>query len=589
MLPRMQSFDDSKTGSRRAVPLVLIGALLLACAPNLSFAADSELSAMDKTFLEFLRDADIATTSIFEVATDGLTSPAKKVEIPDWLTGPVTGKIMGEELPLSIEKAVDLALKHNFGLQSSKLDVAISASEYKQERYEFVPFVDLLSGVQYTDTKTGIETGSGLERTNQSEGNVGVRVTQNLPTGGDLSLQNTVSRFRIDDEFRVETVDPETGRVTDVSRDSMVTREYENSLEFTARQPLLRGGGFSVGLANLRLSRLNNISSDLSDYIRRRDVALSVIQQYVFILQRQMDARVSIDAIVEKEDFLSETQLKVDFGEIAETEIGRAEISLLNEQERSERLRRSFLDSRDGLLVLIGAPLDSPLRLREEIPEIVELSELGLADREMCVREALSNRPELIQSDISIRRANINLQLAKNGVLPFLDLEGSYSDSENGRHLRDANSLDDSRRWSIGAFLDIPFPNMANREALKRSRYRLEQAHIARRRLELDISDQVHRLFRALGTNSTRVKVLEKSVALAELNLKQVNIRFYEGEGNTTIIDIRSAQDDLFENRTVYNNARLQYYSDLASLYRAIGRPLFAEEKQPLGLERAEN
>jgi len=506
---------------------------------------------------------------------EGTTTAAAPTTIPAWLAGPATGTVMGIPLPLSLDECVKIALRYNFGLQSSARDVAIAYSNYRQERFEFVPFVDLFANYEFADSKTGIRSGSGLEKMRTHDVNVGVQVQQNLPTGGDITVRNVVDRTRTWARSRIETVDPLTGRVTDVSRDAVVSHAYENSLDITARQPLLRGGGLGVGMANLRLARISRIETELNDGIRRRDLALSVIRTYFQILQRQLDARVSLDAIRERKRFYDETVIKHELGEIAESEIWRAKILWLQEQQHSRQLQQSFLDSLDSLLVLMGVPLETPLRLREFAGTVVDLADLGLGDPDTCVREALANRPEILLADLAIRSAEINVEVARNATLPFLDLKATYTDDERGAHLRDVNDLDDSRRWSIGTLFDLPLPNVARREALRRAKLRLEKARIARQSLEREITQEVRNLYRSLQSNRARIDILAETVALAERSLQLENARFYYGEN--TSVDVRNAQDDLFQARRDYNNALLRYQSDLASLYRALGWELYRE------------
>jgi len=514
----------------------------------------------------------IATAPVALV--ERMSSATLPTTVPLWLSGPSTGTVMGIPLPLTLDHCVQLALGFNFDLMNSQRDVLIADSQYVQEEFEFVPFVDVFSGYTYTDSKTGLRDGSGIEQTRANDANVGFRAGQKFPTGGDLSFGQTLDYTRTWAQSRIETVDSVTGR-THVAHETVAGHDWENGLDATLRQPVLRGGGLSVGMANLRIARLGRIQAELADRIRRRDVALSVIRSYFLILQNQLDARVSLDAIREKQRFYEESKIKHDLGEIAESEIWRAEIPWLQEQQRSRQLQQSFQDSLDSLLLVMGLPIETPLRLREFTGAVTELRDLGLGDSDSCVREALANRPEILLADLAIRRARIDVDLARNGILPFLDLEANYADTENGPHLKNVRDLDRSRAWSLGALFDIPFPNKANREALKRARLRLEKAETDRQSLDRDITDGVRSLHRALLSNRERVTILAQTVALAERSLTLENARFYYGENTST--EVRQAQDDLFQNRTNYNNAKLRYQSDLASLYRTIGRPLYRE------------
>jgi len=551
---------------------------------------EPSLPRTDQTFQELLRHIEATTGPSLLISTataalaEGMSTATAATTIPAWLAGPATGTVEGLSLPLSLDHCIQLALAHNFGLQNSRRDVEMAKSTYRAEVFEFVPFVDLFSGYAYADSKTGLRQGSDVEQTRSHDVNVGLQAKQNFPTGGDVSIGQVVDRKRVSEQARVETVDPVTGRVSEVSHPSARESVWEKSLEVTARQPFLRGGGLSVGMADLRLARLGQIEATVKDQILRRNLVLSVVGGYFTILQRQLDARVSLDAIREKNRFYEETMTKHKLGEIAESEIWRAKIQWLQEQQRSRQLEQSFLDSLDALLVLMGLPLETTYRLREFTGQVADLSTLGLADSDSCVREALAKRPEIVLADLALHRARINVELARNGILPSLDLEASYKDKEPETHLRDVRSLDNRRAWSFGALFDVPFPNMSNREALKRARLGLEQAETDRKSLDRSITEEVRRLQRALLANRTRVDILAETVALAERSLQLENARFFYGENTST--EVRQAQDDLFQARTDYNNAMLRYQSDLAGLYRAVGRPLFQEPPIPANAER---
>ena len=594
----MSSYSKTMRGARALSPIPFTLTLLAAglfgtpapaepvsSAPGAVGATGQEqiLPDPNETFLDFLRQAEEAATQTVATSptvtlADGTTTAAAPTTrtIPAWLSGPTTGTVMGLPLPLGLDDCVNLALKHSFTLQSSERDVKIASSTYRQEVFEFVPFVDIFSGYRFTDSKTGIRTGSGLERTRQHDVNVGVQVQQNLPTGGDLSIRDEVNRTRTWERYRVETVDPITGRVTDVSRDYFVSHEYGNTFDVTARQPLLRGGGLRVGMANLRLARIGQIQSALTDGIRRRDLVLSVIRTYFLILGAQLDAEVSLRAVDVRREFYEYTLdlYRVEHS-LAEYQTGSAKIQWLNEQQRLRALQAQFLDSLDALLVLMGLPLETPLRLSEFTGQVPELSDLGLPDQETGVREALANRPELVLADLDMRRARINVDVARNATWPFLDLEASYGDTERGPHFSDVRDIDNRRTWSIGTLFDLPLPNVGNREALRRARLRLEKTEIAQESLERDISEEVRNLYRSLLANRDRIDILGEQKALADRTLEVETGRFREGE--STIIQVRQAQDDAVQASTGYNNALLRYLADLASLYRAVGRSLYHE------------
>ncbi len=451
-------------------------------------------------------------------------------------------------LTLGLRECVELARRQNFDLINSRRDLEIARSRWREERGSFIPFVDIIGRYSTGKDRTRGEMGERVELYNDhQEGRL--EITQNLPTGGELYAFGSTQR--------------------DYAEESSL---YSSSVGAGTRQPLLRGGGFAVGLANLRTAELNSLDTFISVRNDERDIAINVIRQYFRILQAKLDLQVSRDALAEKRRFLEETQMKFELDEVAQSEVSRAEILYLQEQEKYTLKEQIYRDRIEGMLILLALPLDTELLIIDVTDSLIATGLPRLAPQEEYIREGLIMRSELRQSDIALHRAKINLDVARNGLLPFLDFSAETESFESDDYFRHTRTLDQNT-WTAGLDLTIPIPNIAKKESYRRTLIDMEKVKTNRESLKRDITREVKLAYRNLITNEQNIQILLKTVEQARLSLQQEKDRFEFGLN--TSVDIRLAQDDLFQAQSSYYTAVLNHQILIAELYKAIGRPIF--------------
>ena len=447
---------------------------------------------------------------------------------------------------LSLRQCLDLAVANNFDIQTSNRDLLISQSSYREARAEFIPSFIL-----------GAQTGVGKDRTNvygdriethRNSQSASLTAQQNLATGGTIQASM------------------ETGRSKGTDR------IYSNTGNVSLAQPLLRGGGLRRGLANIRASRLSLINSEITDALRRRDVLLSVIEQYYSILRAKSQLRVSLDALEQKASFLEATKIKFSLDQIPESEVSRAEVQYLSERDNVVSRQQTYDDQIEGLLTLLGLPLQTKISIQDITEHLLKIGKVELPTLDQCIAEAISNRMELVQSDITVRQGEIALDTAQNETHPNLDFNVSYSGSDSANEFSQSHNLGDQSSWDAGLSLTIPLPNIPKREALRRARLSLEKAHINQLSRERDTIRDVTQSYRRVKASESSLVILEKTVEQAEKSLDQELGRF--DAGLSTSNDVRQAQDDLFQSRSNYFGELVNYQISISRLYKAIGRSL---------------
>lgn len=473
---------------------------------------------------------------------------------------------------LGLRDLIGIALDNNFNLMTSNLGLEIARSETTSAQFFFVPFVDLVGDARTTlfkDDRTADPNNPGRRtsattRNDRLQG--GVEATQNLPTGGRVtgSILEGYSNRR-------SSIGGSTSRDSSYDADASV-RYIQPLLRGSSLPGLVGGDGSVVGQAELRRARLSESSTVINDRLAQRDVVRAVIRQYFQILQLKQQLLVSRDAIAERYRFLNESRIKFEAGRVAESEILRAQIQVLQEIERALNRQQQLDDARDSLLILLGLPLDTRISLVDITEQLIARGRFEFPMNQEAVSIALNNRFELMRADIGLAIAEIDRAVSRNDTLPDLNFDVGYGRSEADDTFRGAQSLAD-QEFDAGLSLRIPLQTVRRREAARRSVLRYEQRQIDREALERDVTQEVLSTHRSLLTTEARLTVLRRQVEQARRNLELINASF--DEGFSTITEVRLAQDDLFNAETAYSNAVLGYQISIAELYIAMGLPLF--------------
>lgn len=482
---------------------------------------------------------------------------------------------------LEIGRLVELALENNLDLINTDRSVRIARSQVRSAETEFIPFVDFVTDSRYSFARdanatrvsetivsqppegsnaqpqvTQVITGTNRD-TDIVTNRAGIESGVTLPTGGRLTLDASQTRT---DRF-----------VTDGGGELEKSKQYDTRAGVRYIQPLLRGAGPEVAQAELRRSRLREMDQLIAEKLQERDLVFDVITAYFQLLQVARQLQVSSDAIRIRTRFLEETQIKFDVGRVDESEILRAEIQFLSEQETAIGRLRRLDDARDRLLILLGLPLDTPISFVDVTERLANIGRVDIPEIRDAVLEGLSNRMELMRQDIQISISEIDTRVARNAVLPQLDFDAGYNRSDTAE--RAAKSYGwENQGWDAGISFRMPLVNIERREASRRAVLTLDQRRTQRLITERNLASDVLTNHRQLLATEAQLTLLRKNVEQARKSLELINGKFEVGFA--TVTEVRLAQDDLFNAETRYSDAILNYQIQIARLYVALGRPL---------------
>lgn len=485
----------------------------------------------------------------------------KELDYGDGIIGQV-----GKVKRVSLEHAVRSAAEHNLQVQFARLAPAVTEAQLvaAEAAFDWTFF----SNLNYASTdEPRIQTSqSGFSFTLPGVQqqtvlfNAGLR--RPLVTGGQVTIQHDLN-----------TTDDTTGG--QISRPDAA---YQTAVTLQVDQPLLRGAGSDVALAEVRLSRnaeRNSISSLRRDLIKAITDTEKTYWQLVLsyrqlqIQQRLLDRGLETRSLIE-----GRKQLDATDSQISSTK-GRVERRKADLLRAQTQLRQTS----DRLKNLMNDP-DSPIASEVVlVPADDALDEALNFDLLDCVQAGVTLRPEIEQAILSIDDASIRRVVADNSRLPRLDLRLQVKYQAMDNPILDAyeNTFDGTFvNYLVGLVFEQPIGNRRAEADFRRRTIERMQAVLSYRNTVQQVMLEILTALRSTTTNyrlieQTRASRLATSDELRALIVETRLLRGLTVERLNLALD---TQERLAATEREEAQAVADYNAAIADLYASMGRTL---------------
>ncbi len=466
--------------------------------------------------------------------------------------GPVAPpQVRGPQLALSIREAVSLALARNFDITIESYNPRIRENELIQREAVFDPAL-VAKG---DSSKSKLETASGLftgarPRVTSTQ-TVSAGFAQKILTGADLSLL-------------FEGIREATN-----SRQNLFDPNYTTRLTFSLTQPLLKNFGFDVNEADIRVARANRDQSIQTYRARVIEVVDQVEQAYldlVFSIENLEFRRKSLDLA---KDLLRRNRIQVEVGTLAPIEILEAEATVAAREEEVIVAEREVRDREDALKKLLNVTDDLASWNIGIQPTDKPGYEPARLDEMSLTLNAMRKRADLENSRIEIEKRKIELNRARQNLLPQLDLTASAANNAVQDEVSRALDREFSNKGyflSGGLSFRIPIGNRQARATFDKTQLELSQASTSFGELEQSIMEEVRRAVRRARTDEKRIDATRVARRLAEERLAAQEKKF--SVGLSTSRDILEDQERLANALTNETRALVDYNKSRATLDR---------------------
>lgn len=482
---------------------------------------------------------------------------------------------MVNQLPMTLEEAIEKALQNNNDIDISRNDVQIAEFNLRANRGIYDPVIG--SETYFESATTPVASTIG--------GAVNGSVTQRRLFGSaGVSGFSPFAGGLYSAEFT-------SARTTTSNTNATLNPQYPTALSFSYVQPLFRGRRFDINRRNIEIARKNLSLTDAQFRQRAIEVIAQVEQAYWNLVFALRNLQVQIDAVKQARTQLESNQRLVAQGVLAPIDIVAATTQITTFEQSVYTAQEDVTRAENNLKTLMLADRTASEWSRPITPvsEVsLEPPRIGL---EIAVSEALKNRPELAELQTSAEINRIDERYYRDQTKPQIDLVGTYTSqglagSETG--IRDVppnlvggyfGSLgnliaQDYPTYRVGVSISLPWGNTTAKANLGRTLVQSNRIKNQQAQAEQIIEAEVRNATQALRSSEARL-----ASALAS---RQSAEQLYESEsrqfraGTTTFYLVLQRQTELLAARSRELQAQTDLNKAISEFQRATGTTLSA-------------
>ncbi len=423
---------------------------------------------------------------------------------------------------LTLQEAVDLALKNNLDIKTEEYNPEISDTFVANEAARFEP---LFSG-------------------NLSNENADIPTGSRLSGEGTLQNENLAYTLRWDHLTTYSTsydVVFNNSRFTSNQLFSSFNPRFDSSLFANVRQPLLRNFGREITLTPINIAKTNRLASDNRLNQRVLDVELQVTQAYLDYAFAQAELEVFKQSLVFAQDLFENNKKQVEVGTMAPLEVVVAQAEVATKEQAIIAGEVAIKNREDILRTLVyGDKIQDwnyAISIPLERPEFVDIS----ITEQQAIEIALKDNPDIKALEMDLKSNNLTTKLARNRLKPLLDLTGSFGytgiggdqllfggDISNpvpigtvpGGNSDALANLWENPTWNVGVIIELPVGNKNAEADYVRADLTEKQTNTI---LENTRQQLIMNVRTALRNIRASLKLIESSRVTVELQEKKLD------------------------------------------------------------------
>jgi outer membrane protein len=337
--------------------------------------------------------------------------PVTKVELQSPVRLP--DYVVGGKLELSLRGYLELVMANNTDIAIQRLTVDVAQNAITRAFAVFDPLAtaSFSSTEQRTPTGDQLTAGAGSSALVQLSQPANFNYAQTLPTGLQYNVDYSAAKLSTNSGYYY------------------FNPTLTSSLSLSISQPLIKNRGEYINRVPIMVasSTLRKTEYDLKTSLLQL-VSNAENAYWDAVLARE-NLRVAENARDLADQALKRAQRELELGALSPLDIYNPQQQYATSQIGVSQAQYALRQTEDALRRQIGADLDPQIRtlpivLTETVTPQVDAPPI---DAEKEVRKALAARPDLKSAVQSLDIDDLGIKLAKNELLPDLELTGSYS------------------------------------------------------------------------------------------------------------------------------------------------------------------
>jgi outer membrane protein len=382
-----------------------------------------------------------------------------------WLLAIVGGPVQAEPLKLSLDDAINMALKKNPGVQMAGEKVVAARGKYVESRSGALPKLD------FTSTYTRLAPVPGVTLPPAFGGG---EIKMGYADNYDLKLSISQSIFS-------------WGKVQNGAR--AASDQVKSSQEDSAKT--------------------------------RQETIASVTKAYYGVLVTQEFIRVSEEALARVQEQERVVRKRYEAGTVSKFDLLRTQVQVANTKPQVEKAHDGYEMTLLALKNLIGVPLDSPLELSGSLSY-----EPMTVDLKAATRTAVDKRPDLKSLAYQKMALEHTLSIAKAGLRPNLSLAATYDYKRPGPNGED--KWGQSATASAILYTPL-FDGFSSSGRVAQLASGVRQLEIAQKQAEEGVALEVNSAVLALREAHANIESQKENVDLAKESLRIGKVRYDSG------------------------------------------------------------
>ncbi len=358
---------------------------------------------------------------------------------------------------ITLQQALQIALKNNRSLQRLGLNVVSSKLSVKAQEAEFDIKVMPATSVGYQDS-SGEHWRLGLELQKKSKLGVTSSITPQIQRSGDA---------------------------------------YRSYVNVSLNVPLLKGFGTEYNLDGMYSSLYELENARRTLYKQQVNIVLSTVTAIYDIIKNQQQARLLSGQLNGLENHLAVTESKEKTGLATAMDLYRAELRLKDIQNEITSLQEQHENHVDRLKELMAVPMQGDVTVTAPVdykPIVI--------DPEQAVTVSLENRIEIEQAKRRVKELRRKMIIAKRNILPALDLNVDYERYADDKTFELTEDI-----WTLSLGSSTDFTRSNEKLAYARSK-------INRRKAQIDLKEEEQRIVKEVRSRIN--SMIKKEVLIAD-------------------------------------------------------------------------
>ncbi|MEP7213581.1 MAG: TolC family protein [Acidobacteriota bacterium] len=493
------------------------------------------------------------------------------------------GVDVANQLPLSLDEAIEMALKNNNDIDASRDTVRIAEFNLRGARGVYDPLINSQSYYESATTPTASAIGGAV--------NGAVTQTRYFGTAGVDGYSPWLggqysARF-------------DSTRSTTSNTNSFLNPQFPTLLTASYTQPLFRNFRFDSNRRQIEIAKKNLGLTDSQFRQRAIEVIAQVEQAYWNLAFALRNLQVQIDAVKQARTQLESNQRLVSKGVLAPIDIIAATSQITTFEQSVYSAQEDVTRAENTLKTLMLPDRNSqiwPRAITPISPIGLEPPRIGL---EVALTEALANRPEITQLQANAEINKIDERYFRDQTKPQIDLVGSYTaqglaGTQTAAAINPATGLSrvpsnlvggyinslgnlaqlDYPTYRVGVAISLPWGNTVAKANLGRTLVEADRIGNQRAQTEQVVEAEVRNALQALRSAEARLASAAASRASAE-QLSESEQRQFRA-GTTTFYLVLQRQTELLAARGRELQAQTDLNRAISEFQRATGTTLTA-------------